>query len=829
MDTTSSRTTLPEQMLPVNIEDEMRQSYLDYAMSVIVGRALPDVRDGLKPVHRRVLYAMHDSGNTADKQYRKSAKTVGEVIGKYHPHGDTAVYDTIVRMAQDFSLRYPLIDGQGNSGSIDGDPAAAMRYTEIRMAKIAATMLADIDKETVDFGPNYDGSEHEPLVMPARLPNLLVNGSSGIAVGMATNIPPHNLGEIADAIVALIDDPEAGDERLMKIVPGPDFPTAGFIHGRKGIRDAYSTGRGVIQLRARAVAESSGRSGDRKSIVVTELPYQVNKARLIEKIAELVREKKLEGIADLRDESDREGMRIVVDLKKDVVPEIILNQLYKHTQMQTSFGIIMLAIVDRQPRVLTLREILREYLDFRREVVVRRTRFELARAEERAHILEGLKIALDHIDEVVALIRRSASPPEAKAGLVKKFGLSEAQAQAILEMRLQRLTGLERDKIIAELAELRDKIARYRAILADEKLVYGIIRDELLEVRKAYSDERRTEIVDDVGEVGILDVIADEDMVITISNQDYIKRNAVTLYRRQGRGGQGANAMETKEEDFVRQLFIASTHSYLLFFSSLGLVYRLRVHEIPQAGRAAKGKAIVNLLALQPGEKISAVMPVRTFEENRFVVMATAQGVVKKTPLSEYERVPAKGKIAINLDAGDALIAARITEGKRELFLATALGKAVRFDEGDIRPVGRVARGVTGIRFKPGDRVVGMEVVDPSSEILTVSEKGYGKRTAIEQYRLQGRGGQGTKNLEVTEKTGPVVGVLQVREEDDVMVVTQDGKTIRTPVKGIRRIGRATQGVIVIKPEPGDQVASIARLLEAADHVEAGGQPAEAD
>jgi len=732
-------------------------------------------------------------------------------------------------MAQDFSLRYPLIDGQGNFGSIDGDPAAAMRYTEIRMAKIAATMLADIDKETVDFGPTYDGSDNEPLVLPARLPNLLVNGSSGIAVGMATNIPPHNLGEVAEAIVAMIDNPELDEKKLLKIVPGPDFPTAGFIHGRKGIHDAYSTGRGVIQLRARAVIESSGKSGDRQSIVVTELPYQVNKARLIEKIAELVREKKIEGIADLRDESDREGMRIVVDLKRDTQPKIVLNQLYKHTQMQTSFGIIMLAIVDRQPRVLGLREILREYLDFRREVVVRRTRYELARAEERAHILEGLKIALDHIDAVIKLIRGASSPPEAKAGLVAKFGLSEVQAQAILEMRLQRLTGLEREKILAELAELLGKIAGYKAILADEKLVYGIIREELLEVRKAYADERRTEIIDEETEFDPLAVIADEDMVITISNQDYIKRNAVTLYRRQGRGGQGANAMETKEEDFVRQLFIASTHSYLLFFSSLGLVYRLRVHEIPQAGRAAKGKAIVNLLALQSGEKISAVMPVRTFEENRFVIMATASGVVKKTPLSEYQRVPSKGKIALNLDEGDALIAARITDGKRHLFLATALGKAVRFDENDIRPVGRVARGVTGIRFKPGDRVIGMEVVDPQSEILTVSEKGYGKRTEVEEYRLQGRGGQGTKNLEVTEKTGPVVGVLQVREEDDVMVVTQDGKTIRTCVKGIRRTLRDAQGVIVIKPEPGDQVASIARLLEAGDRVEDDAQPAEAD
>jgi DNA gyrase subunit A len=815
MDTKNTRSTLPEQLIPVNIEDEMRQSYLDYAMSVIVGRALPDVRDGLKPVHRRVLYAMHQTGNTADKQYRKSAKTVGEVIGKFHPHGDSAVYDTIVRMAQDFALRYPLIDGQGNFGSIDGDPAAAMRYTEIRMSKIAATMLADIDKETVDFGPNYDGSEEEPLVMPARLPNLLVNGSTGIAVGMATNIPPHNLGEIADAIVALIDDPELDEERLFRIVPGPDFPTAGFIHGRKGIRDAYSTGRGVIQLRARAVIERSGKGGERESIIVTELPYQVNKARLIEKIADLVRHKQIEGIADLRDESDREGMRIVVDLKRDVQPKVVLNQLYKHTQMQTSFGIIMLAIVDRQPRVLKLREVLREYLDFRREVIVRRTRFELARAQDRAHVLEGLKIALDHIDQVIALIRKAPTPADAKAGLVARFGLSEIQAQAILEMRLQRLTGLERDKILAELAELLAKIARYQAILADERLVYGIIRAELLEVRAAYADERRSEIIDQEGEFDPLSVIADEDMVLTISNQDYIKRNSVKLYRTTGRNTQGANAMETKEEDFVKQLFIASTHSHVLFFSTLGRLYWLKVHEIEQAGRAAKGRAIVNLLALQPGEKVSAVMPVRKFEENRFVIMATAQGVIKKTALSAYAHPRAGGIIAINIDEGDELIAARLTDGKREIFLATARGKAVRFDENDIRTVGRVARGVTGIRFKPGDRVVAMEIVDPQSEILTVTEKGYGKRTEVKEYRLQNRGGQGTINLKVTEKNGPVVGVLQVREEDEVMVVTKDGKTIRTSVRGISRIGRATQGVIVLKiVDHGDQVASIARLVE---------------
>jgi DNA gyrase subunit A len=678
-------------------------------------------------------------------------------------------------------------------------------------------MLADIDKETVDFGPNYDGSEDEPLVMPARLPNLLVNGSTGIAVGMATNIPPHNLGEIADAIVALIDDPGVDDERLLEIVPGPDFPTAGFVHGLKGIRDAYTTGRGVIQLRARAMIETSGRSGDRQSIVVTELPYQVNKARLIEKIAELVREKKLEGIADLRDESDREGMRIVIDLKRDEDPETILDQLYDHTQLQTSFGIIMLAIVDRQPRVLTLREVLREYLDFRREVVVRRTRFELARAEERAHVLEGLKIALDHIDEVVALIRRSASPVEAKAGLVAKFGLTEVQAQAILEMRLQRLTGLERGRILAELKELRGKIARYRAILADEKLVYAVIREELLELRAAYADERRTEIVDALPRKSRLDTIPRKDVVVTISNKGYVKRTLADQYRDQHPGGVGLIAMETREEDFVRQLFVASTHDHVLVITTLGRLYRLEVYEIPAAERASKGKAIVNLLSLRANEKVAAMLPVGDFGENRFVVLATAKGVVKKTPLSAYARPRSGGIIALKLDEGDTLVAARVTDGTQQVFLATERGKAVRFDENDLRPMGRVARGVTGIRFKPGDRVVGMEVVDPQSEILTVTEKGYGKRTKAEKYRLQSRGGQGTLNLRIAGKNGNVVGILQVREDDGAMVVTQNGKTIRTPVRLIRRIGRDTQGVIVIRMEPGDKVvglAGFARLKE---------------
>ncbi len=804
---------MPEKRLPVNIEDEMRQSYLDYAMSVIIGRALPDARDGLKPVHRRILYAMDREGLQSNKRYSKCAGVVGEVLKKYHPHGDSAVYDALVRMAQPWNLRYPMIDGQGNFGSVDGDPAAAYRYTESRMTKLAGELLVDIDKETVGFTPNFDDTTMEPEVLPAAFPNLLVNGASGIAVGMATNIPPHNLREIVDALVAMIEKPGISLEEISGIVPGPDFPTAGFIHGRRGIRDAYRTGRGVIQLRARAVVEKASR-GERESIVVTELPYQVNKARLIEKIAGLVRSKKIEGIADLRDESDREGMRIVMDLKKDVISKVVLNQLYSHTQMQNSFGIIMLSLVDHQPQVLGLKELLNEFLDFRREVVVRRTRYKLARAEERAHLLEGLKIALDNIDAVVQLIKKAPSPAEAKKGLIKKFSLSEVQAQAILDMRLQRLTGLEREKILGELKELAKKIAEYRAILKSEKLIFKLIKEELLEVRKTYGDERRTEIIASEAEVSFEDLIAEEDMVITISHSGYIKRNAVSLYRSQHRGGKGIIAMETKAEDFVEQLFIASTHSYLLFFSSLGRLYWLKVHELPQAGRAAKGKAIVNLLPLQKNEWISAVMPVREFDEKRFIVMATARGVVKKTSLAAYSNVRAGGIIALNLDDGDTLISARLIEQDREIFLATVGGKAIRFREDGIRPMGRVARGVTGIRFGKGDLLVGMEVCDPNSTILTVTEKGYGKRTEVNKYRLQKRAGQGTINLRIAEKNGPVKGILQVSDEDEVMVITQAGKAIRMPVKGISKIGRATQGVRLIDIAKGDQVVSIARLGE---------------
>ena len=812
MDSTQSRTTMPEKTLPVNIEDEMRQSYLDYAMSVIVGRALPDARDGLKPVHRRILYAMHELGLPFNKPYKKSARVVGEVLGKYHPHGDSAVYDAIIRMVQDFSLRYPLVAGQGNFGSIDGDSAAAMRYTEVRMAKVAQELLRDIDKQTVDFSANFDESLHEPVVLPARLPNLLVNGSSGIAVGMATNIPPHNLGELTNALVAMIDNPAVTIEELIDIVPGPDFPTAAFIHGRKGIREAYRNGRGVIQLRARVMVEKASR-GEKESIIVTELPYQVNKARLIEKIAGLVRAKKIEGISDLRDESDRDGMRIVMDLKRDTISKVVLNQLYAHTQMQTSFGIIMLALVNKQPRILGIKPLLAEFLDFRREVVIRRTRYELMRAEERAHILEGLKKALDNIDAVVQLIKKAKNPAVAKEGLRKEFSLSEVQAQAILDMRLQRLTGLEREKIQAELKELKKKIAGYKAILASEKLVFKLIREELQEVKEMYGDERRTEIIDSEAEMNLEDLIAEEEMVITISHTGYIKRNAVSLYRSQRRGGKGIIGMETKTEDFVEQLFIASTHSYLLFFSSLGRLYWLKVHELPQAGRAAKGKAIVNLLPLQKNEFVSAVMPVREFDEKRFVVMATERGVVKKTILSAYSNVRAGGIIALNLDEGDTLISARLIERGRELFLATVGGKAIRFKEDDIRPMGRVARGVTGIKFGKGDRLVGMEVCDNNSTMLTVTEMGHGKRTEVEKYRLQRRAGLGTINIRITDKKGPVVGILQVAEDDEVMIITQEGKVIRMPVAGISKIGRATQGVKVIDIAGGDRVVSIARLV----------------
>jgi DNA gyrase subunit A len=806
-------TTLKGSKVPVNIEDEVRQSYMDYAMSVIIGRALPDARDGLKPVHHRVLYAMYDLGNDWNRPYKKSARIVGDVIGKYHPHGDIAVYDTIVRLAQDFSMRYPLVDGQGNFGSVDGDPPAAMRYTEVRMARIAAELLADIDKETVDFVPNYDDTLREPVVLPARIPNLLINGSSGIAVGMATNIPPHNLGEIVDALIALIQNPALSVDDLMQYVPGPDFPTAGFIHGKSAIRDAYTTGKGILQLRARAVTETDKRTG-RVAIIVNEIPYQVNKAKLIERIAELVNEKKVDGVSDLRDESDRDGMRIVIELKKDANTEIVLNQLYKLTPMQESFGVIMLAIVDNRPKLLTLKDALQVFIAHRKEVVTRRTVFELRKAEERLHILEGLKIALEHLDAAIALIRAAKDPATAKTGLVQQFQLSEVQAQAILDMRLQRLTNLEREKILEEHAETVRQIARYREILADEREVYKIIVEELGEVKKLHADDRRTEIVDETTEISIEDMIADEDMVVTISHEGYSKRNPVTLYRAQRRGGRGKIGATTKEEDFVEHLFIASAHSYILFFTTSGKVYWIKVHELPQAGRAARGKAIVNLLHLGPDEKISAFLPVREFQEGRYVVFATKQGTVKKTDLMAYANPRRAGIIAISLDPGDEVIGVRLTDGQQELILSTRDGQAIRFKEADVRPMGRGAGGVRGITLDDGDSVVGLDFVSPGATLLAVAERGYGKRTEMDEYRLTRRGGKGIITMKTTEKTGLVVGVRMVTDDDDIMLVTDGGKVIRTPVKGISVIGRNTQGVRLIELAEGEKVVGFARLAE---------------
>ena len=795
------------------VQDEMQQSYLDYAMSVIVGRALPDVRDGLKPVQRRILYAMYELGNEYGKPYKKSARIVGDVIGKYHPHGDNAVYDALVRMVQEFSLRCPLVDGQGNFGSVDGDSAAAMRYTEVRLAKIASELLSDLDKETVETVPNYDGSLSEPRVLPARIPNLLVNGSSGIAVGMATSIPPHNLGEVLDALLALIANPEVTIEELMRFIPAPDFPTGGILYGLDNVRDAYLTGRGSVQIRARAFIEKAKR-GDRESIVITEIPYQVNKARLIEKIADLARDKEIEEISDIRDESDREGMRVVVELKKDAVAEVVLNNLYKQTQMQTSFGVQLLSIVQNQPRTLTLKQTLEEFLAFRKEVVTKRSLFLLRKAEARAHILEGLQIALDHLDAVIKLIRGSKDPKEAKDGLMAKFRLTEIQAQAILDMRLQRLTGLEREKIAQELKEVQAEIKRLKKILAEESELLRVVGNEFREIRQAYADERRSQIVRETKDIRLEDLIVDEEMVVTVSHTGYIKRNPISLYRTQRRGGRGKMGMGTKEEDFVESAFIASMHTYILFFSNTGKLYWLKVHELPEASRAAKGRAIVNLLSLSPGETISTILPVKEFVEGKHVVTATAQGVIKKTELMEYSRPRAGGIIAMGLNEGDQLIATAITSGQDEIFLSTRHGMSIRFHERDVRPMGRAAVGVRGIDLEKGDAVVGMEILRPLGTLLTATENGFGKRTDIEEYRIQSRGGKGVITLKVTEKTGAIVGVAQVSDGDDVMLVTDSGKIIRMAVDEIRVIGRNTQGVRLIGLQENEHVASLARLAE---------------
>ncbi len=799
----------------VNIEDEMRKSYMDYAMSVIVGRALPDIRDGLKPVHRRVLFAMSELNNDYNKPYKKSARVVGDVIGKYHPHGDTAVYDTIVRMAQEFSMRYPLVDGQGNFGSVDGDSAAAMRYTEVRMDRLAHELLTDLDKETVDFGENYDGSLEEPLVLPCKFPNLLINGSEGIAVGMATKIPPHNLGEVIDGLIAVIDDPTLTFEELLNLIPGPDFPTAGFILGREGIHQAYRTGRGIIQMRSRALVEKDRRTG-REKIVVTELPFQVNKARLIEKIADLIKDKKIEGISDLRDESDRDGIRVVVELKKDVIPEVTLNQLYKMTAMQSSFGIIMLAIVSGQPRVLALREVLDRFVDHRKEIVTRRCIFELKKAEARAHILEGLKIALENLDEVITIIKSSKNPAEAKQRLIERFSFSALQTQAILDMRLHRLTGLERDKIIAEYLEIMAQIARLKEILASEVEILNIIKTELVDIRERFGNARRTEIAEKTGELSLEDLIVDEDMVVTVSHTGYIKRNPVSLYRAQRRGGKGKTGMRPKEEDFVEQLFIASTHSYVLIFTDLGKVYWLKVHEIPQGGRAARGKAIVNLLQVAKDENITSILPVKEFSEGKFIITATQNGIVKKTDLMAYSHPRAGGIIALTIDEEDRLVSTRLSDGTMDVLLASRNGKAIRFAEKDVRSMGRTSRGVKGMQFEGEDRLIGMEVVSDttSATLVTITENGYGKRTNLDEYRLQGRGGKGNITIKTSDRNGHVVDIKLINEDFDLMFITDRGKVLRTGVCDLSIIGRNTQGVRLMVLENEERIVAVAKLAE---------------
>ena len=812
--------TLASSHIPVNIEDEMRRSYMDYAMSVIIGRALPDVRDGLKPAHRRVLYGMRLMGLGPTRPYRKCAKIVGEVMGNFHPHGDASIYDTLVRLAQDFNMRSLLVDGQGNFGSVDGDPPAAMRYTEARLQPLADEVMADLDKETVDFVPNYDESTEEPTVLPAPFPNLLVNGSAGIAVGMATNIPPHNLREIIDGVVWLIEHGaemrESKAQALRQMIHGPDFPTGGVIVGRDGIRSAYRTGRGAITVRGKATIEPAAK-GDKVSIIITEIPYQLNKAKLIEKIAELAREKTVDGISDLRDESDRDGMRIVVELKRGEVPEVVLNNLYKHTSLQTSFGVIMLAIVGGRPRVLSLLELVEHFITFRREVVQRRTEFELKKAEARAHILEGLTIALDQLDAVIKLIRGSKTPAEARGGLMAQFQFSPIQAQAILDMQLQRLTGLERQKLADELAELRQTIERLRAILASETLLMQIVVQELRAVQDKYGDERRTQLIEETGVFRIEDLIAEEDMAITVSNTGYIKRTAISSYRNQRRGGKGRLGMRTREEDFITHLFVASTHAYILIFSDRGRVYWLKVHEIPDVGPGGRGKAIANLVSMRPDEKIAALLAVREWPETEgehYIVMGTRKGAIKKTDLTAYEHPRTGGIMAMGVEEGDSVIAIEMTDGRAEVFLGTSLGMAIRFLETDVRSMGRTAHGVRGISLRNGDEVVAMAVVEPGGTLLTVTENGYGKRTELDEYRVQSRGGVGIINIQTTERNGRVVGIAHVRDEDQLMLITQQGKVLRMVTGDIRSIGRATQGVRLIEIEEGDRVVSVARLAE---------------
>src|SRR5574340_740447 len=838
-----------KETLPVSLEEEMRKSYLDYAMSVIVGRALPDVRDGLKPVHRRVLFAMHELSNDWNRAYKKSARIVGDVIGKYHPHGDTAVYDTIVRMAQDFSLRYPLVDGQGNFGSVDGDNAAAMRYTEIRMGRIAHELLADIDKETVDFGPNYDGSEQEPLILPAKIPNLLINGSSGIAVGMATNIPPHNLNEIVAACLKLLAQPETDIEELIEIVPAPDFPTAGIIYGTAGVKEGYRTGRGRVVMRARAHFEDMDKAGGRQAIIVDELPYQVNKANLLIKIGELVRDKKIDGISDLRDESDKSGMRVVIELKRGEVPEVVLNNLYKQTQMQETFGINMVALADGQPRLLNLKQMLDAFLRHRREVVTRRTVFELRKARDRGHILEGLAVALSNVDEVIALIKAAATPAEATQGLMARlwrsglveemltraqadasrpaglppgyglqkqgYRLSEAQAQAILDLRLHRLTGLEQDKIVTEYKEVLERIADLLDILANPARVTDIIVQELSAIRQQFGDKRRSEIIAQAQDLSMEDLIAPEDVVVTLSHSGYIKSQPLADYRAQKRGGRGKQAAATKEDDFIDNLFIANTHDYILCFSSRGRVYWVKVYEVPQGSRISRGKPIVNLVQLEEGEKINAILPVKAFDENRYIFMATSFGTVKKTPLSEFSRPRASGIIAVDLGEDDYLVGVAVTEGRHDVMLFSDGGKAVRFDENDVRSMGRLARGVRGMRLARGQKVISLLVAgDESQSVLTATENGYGKRTRIAEYTRHGRGTQGMIAIQTTARNGKVVAATLVNTDDEIMLITTGGVLIRTRVKEIRAMARSTQGVTLINLGEGEKLAGIGRVLE---------------